>query len=153
MGIKEFGKNIGKGVKKATDKLNNAVDIQKLKYKISKKEEEIGELYRALGQNVVEAALSGSDYSAFITKTLEELAVKRAEIAELNRERIEKEGKIICDNCHNENDSDAEFCSRCGAKIEKRPSEEETAEEAPDAHEEPNEETAEEEKTEETPAE
>ncbi len=146
MGIKEIGKNIGKGVKKASDKLNNAVDIQKLKYKISKKEEEIGELYRALGQNVVEAALAGSDYSAFVTKTLEELAAKRAEIAELNRERIEKEGKIICDNCQNENDSDAEFCSRCGARIERKPSEEEPAEEPSAADEDP----AEEGKTEET---
>ena len=145
MGIKEIGKNIGKGVKKASDKLNNAVDIQKLKYKINKKEEEIGELYRALGQNVVEAALAGSDYSAFVTKTLEELAAKRAEIAELNRERIEKEGKIICDNCQNENDSDAEFCSRCGARIEKKSSEE-SSEEPSAADEEP----AEEVKTEET---
>ncbi len=119
MGFKDIGKNIGKGVKKATDKLNNTVDVQKLKYKISKKEEEIGEVYRLLGQNIVDASLRGETYDALVAKALEDVALKREELAALNRERIEKEGKTICTNCGSENDGKAEFCSRCGAKIER----------------------------------
>lgn len=122
MSFNDLIKNIGNTVKKATDKLDNTVDVQKIKYQISKKEDEIKEVYSDLGRAVVEAALSGGDHSAALAKALEEIAKKREEIAALEKERRDKEGKALCGNCHAEVAATDEFCSRCGAKREREAS-------------------------------
>ena len=71
MAIKEFFKSVSVSVKNATnkavDKIDDTLDVQKLKYRIAKKEEEIKEIYRTLGEQVVRAVYAEEDFDECCT--------------------------------------------------------------------------------------
>lgn len=122
MGFNEWFQSIGNTVKKATDKIDNTVDVQKLKYQIGKKEEEIREVYADLGEAVIEAEERGQAYTEALHTAKGKLATLRSEWEALCAACLEKEGKRLCPNCSCKLDATADFCSQCGAKLEKNES-------------------------------
>ena len=146
MAIKDFFNSIKSGVKKAGDKLDNAVDIQKLKHRISKIEDEMDDICFELGKTVITAVLEEKDCSDALAQAKEAYLAKKAEKDALDAERREKEGAVLCENCGFEVEEDHDFCPKCGAKVV-RPEpvveeivEEETASEESTDPEEPSEE-------------
>ena len=119
MKFNDIFKAIGKGVKKAGDKLDNAVDLQKLKFNISKMEDEIDDICEAIGRTVLEASIEGMDYSEALETAKEKFIEKSAELETMNEERRRREGLVLCLNCGNEVDGSSDFCPKCGAKVEK----------------------------------
>lgn len=129
MALDGFFKNVGQTIKKATDKIDNTVDVQKVKYRISKKEEEIDEIYRSLGKEVLDAHGQGKSYADAIDKAMCAISVIRSEILVLEAERRSLEGKYLCQSCGFETGMDDDFCPKCGAKLEKDASYEHKSEE------------------------
>ncbi len=121
MAIKDFFKNVGTGVKnaanKATQKIDDTVDVQKLKYRISKKEDEIKALYQSLGEAVVNAVYAEEDFDETIATAIAKLEELKEEIKAMEEERLKKEKKIKCPVCGAETSMTTEFCSKCGEKL------------------------------------
>ena len=121
MAIKEFFKSVSTSVKNATnkavDKIDDTLDVQKLKYRIAKKEEEIKEIYRTLGEQVVRAVYAEEDFDECIASAIAKLDELREELALMNAERIEKENKVICSGCGVEISKKYDFCPKCGAAL------------------------------------
>lgn len=121
MAIKEFFKNLGQGVKKATNKavtaIDDTVDVQKLKYRISKKEDEIKEIHRVLGETIVNAVFEERDFDEDIAKAIAKIAEIREELEAMNAERIQKEGKVICPECGAEVSAKCDYCPKCGYQL------------------------------------
>lgn len=144
MAIKEFFKSIGQSVKKVTDKaitaIDETIDVQKLKYRISKKEEELNEIYRELGKTIVDAVFAESDFDEDIVTAIAKISEIREEIDMMNEERIRKEEKILCPDCGEEISAKCKICPQCGYTLmddgDNLNSEEETVEEESDNSEE-----------------
>lgn len=123
MAIKDFFKNVGNSVKSATEKvtgkIDDAVDVQKLKYRIGKKEEEIASVYTALGKRVIEAVYKEEGFDDDIAAAIAQLESLREEMETMNAERRAKEKVILCPNCAAEIARDHDFCPKCGAKLMK----------------------------------
>ena len=133
MAIKEFFKSIGQSVKKVTDKavtaIDETIDVQKLKYRINKKEEEIKEIYRALGERIVRSVYAEEDFDEHIAEAIAKLSELEEELEAMNKERIRKENKIICPGCGAEIGKRFDFCPKCGAALKAEANTEETTEE------------------------
>ena len=123
MAIKEFFKSIGQNVKNASEKVAGKIDdtatVQKLKYRIGKKEEEITEIYKKLGERVIAAVYAEEDFDEDIATAIAKIEAIREEIASMDAERREKENHLLCPACQHEMKKDCDFCPKCGAKIEK----------------------------------
>ena len=121
MAIKDFLKNIGQNVKEATNKvsgkIDDTLDVQKLKYRITKKEEEISSIHQKLGERVIAAVYAEEDFEEDIVDAIAKIEALREEIAQMNTERMAKEHKILCPKCGKELSQKCEFCPHCGAKL------------------------------------
>ena len=133
MAIKEFFKSVTTSVKNATNvavgKIDDTVDVQKLKYRINKKEEEIKEIYRTLGERIVRSVYAEEDFDEHIAEAIAKLSELEEELEAMNKERIRKENKIICPGCSAEIGKRFDFCPKCGTALKAEVNTEETTEE------------------------
>lgn len=116
--FKNVGTSIGKTVEKTADKIDEVVDVQKIKYKLSRKQDEIAALEAELGKNMLKhyAESSQADLEA-LRNTHAKIQKIKAEIDELNVLRAQKEGNRICPGCSAVISKEDEYCSRCGMKV------------------------------------
>lgn len=121
MAIKEFFKSVTTSVKSATNKAVNkidaTVDVQKLKYRINKKEEELKEVYRALGEKIVAAVYAEESFDESIAEAIAQIEEIKEALAQMNGERLVKENCVICIGCGEEVSLKNDFCPKCGAKL------------------------------------
>ena len=130
MAIKEFFKGVTDSVKdvatKAVNKIDNTVDVQKLKYRISKKEEEINSVYKTLGETIVKAVYAEESFDEHISEAIAKIEELKEELAAMNAERVAKSNNVVCGDCGAEVDTKNEFCPKCGNSLAEEGSEEET---------------------------
>lgn len=121
MGIKNFFSSVGDTISSATgsasEKLDNAIEITKIKKKIEELKREIENIYTELGKSVIKDRMDLSIVSAHMETASELIDKKEEEIRILTRERITKEGKKCCPYCDTELSQAAVFCSLCGKKV------------------------------------
>ena len=139
MAIKEFFKSLTTSVKAATNtavsKIDATVDVQKIKYRISKKEEEIQEVYKKLGEKIVASVYAEENFDEFVSEAIAQIEELKEEIAILNAERISKENHTICESCGEEISLKNEFCPKCGNKVPEAPVVSEDEDEQPSSEE------------------
>lgn len=125
MAIKEFFKSLTTSVKTATNtavsKIDATVDVQKLRYRITKKEEEISEVYKKLGEKIVSSVYAEENFDESVSEAIAQIEELKEEIAILNAERISKENHTICDSCGEEISLKNDYCPKCGNKISESP--------------------------------
>ena len=129
MAIKELFKGVTESVKsvttKAVNKIDNTVDVQKLKYRISKKEEEINDVYKTLGETIVKAVYAEESFDEFIAEAIAKIEELKEELVAMNAERLAKSKNVECEDCGTEVDAKSEFCPKCGKHLAKTESEDE----------------------------
>lgn len=117
-----FLQKIKIGANKATERAQNAMEINKLNTQISNIEKEMGIYYQRMGQIF---------YDGYCTKDMRDAETEMLELAKtcdlLNEEKTEIRGKIallknerLCE-CGRVVPEEALYCLYCGRKLERRP--------------------------------
>lgn len=125
MAIKELFKSLADSVKtatsKAVNKIDATVDAQKLKYRISKIDEEIGEIYKTLGEKIIASVYAEENFDEIIAETIAKIEDLKEERAKLDAERLVKENNVVCGGCGEEISRKNSYCPKCGHKNEDIP--------------------------------
>ena len=100
------------GAKKLTD-------IAKIKFDISRNNERLSKLFEEMGELCYEQHKAGTDFSEKINALLLEADSVSAEIASLKKTEADLKGYKFCSSCNISYGADFDYCSKCGAKLEK----------------------------------
>ena len=110
-------KEIGSAVSKKTGQL---VDTAKLRMTAADINNEINKRYEALGKAVYEARKSGTDIDGIIGECVVSIDALNDRLDEVNDRLAGMKNRTCCTSCGASIDTQALYCSRCGAKIEPR---------------------------------
>ncbi len=116
MDIKQIFHSIGEGVQHAGDAIDRTVDVQRIKYGISRKRAELDELYRGLGQVVADGVIQGKDYTRALETSIADIVRVNGEIEILEKQCSERTGRVTCQNCGTVLSPKDEYCPHCGTK-------------------------------------
>ena len=136
----EFSKRIN-GIYQSAQKTTEAAKIQ---HQISQKQAEFDSLYHQIGQLYYSCRQRGIQPEESIDTLCDRVTALAQEIDKLRVKIDEINGVCRCPVCGNTVESDAQFCSKCGAKLEvkkpEKPAEPEqpAEEEAPAEEEKPD---------------
>ncbi len=121
----EFSKRIN-GIYQSAQKTTEAAKIQ---HQISQKQAEFDSLYHQIGQLYYSCRQRGIQPEESIDTLCDRVTALAQEIDKLRVKIDEINGVCRCPVCGNTVESDAQFCSKCGAKLEvKKPEPEKPAE-------------------------
>ncbi len=113
---KDAAERIAKEVAKRT---SNAINSTKLSYAINEANNKIKDIYTEIGKTIYEDYLDGNcDDSPFADK-LEKIDALMHDIDALQAKKAELKKALYCSECDTLNPTDADYCSKCGAKLEK----------------------------------
>ena len=107
--------SVEKGVKSASDSAKIMQEKSRIKRELSQLTTEINQVYERAGRKFLEENPENEAYAEFIA----EIKEKTEKTESLNLQLASLDDKITCANCGASNDKNAEFCSKCGAKIER----------------------------------
>lgn len=116
----ELARNVG-------DKTNEMLEASRLSSKARSEENAVADRKRELGQYIFEKYLSGEQMDETATEYCRTIQAGEETIEALNAEiqRLKaapaREEPAACKNCGETLQSDAKFCSTCGAKVEGQP--------------------------------
>lgn len=116
-----FFDNTLEGAKKLYDALENktvtTVEVQKLKVKAIKIDNELSKLYEKLGALYCKELRKRDELPENLELLLNSVDTKRAEIAEIKEQISAFKGGVACGECGHLNSDDVDFCSKCGAEL------------------------------------
>ncbi len=104
--------------KTASEKAKTSTDYAKLSIKLSGEEKTLAELYRRVGKIYYDAN-NGCTQDEETTLLFAEISDSIEAIANIKTQLMALKGSIACKSCGAENPDEHDFCSKCGAKIEK----------------------------------
>ncbi len=107
--------SVEKGVKSASDSAKVMQEKSRIKRELSQLTTEINQVYERAGRKFLEENPENEAYAEFIA----EIKEKTEKTESLNLQLASLEDKVTCTSCGASNDKSAEFCSKCGAKIER----------------------------------
>lgn len=107
--------SVEKGVKSASDSAKIMQEKSRIKRELSQLTTEINQVYERAGRKFLEENPENEAYAEFIA----EIKEKTEKTESLNLQLASLEDKVTCTSCGASNDKSAEFCSKCGAKIER----------------------------------
>ena len=116
--INNIKDTLGKAKDTVVTKSSEIVEITKLKYSIADIEGEISKLMRAIGEKVYESYKNGTEPDESINEFCSEISAKYAEIDEKRTKLCEIKKEVICKSCGKSVDKDADFCPKCGQKLD-----------------------------------
>lgn len=108
----KLGDKIVSGGKAVGDKAKELSDATKIQIDIRKNEDILTEEFAKIGKKYYEEH-KDSDPTEFQT-----IAATERQIAHLKQQLRDIRGTKVCPACGAENDDDAGFCKKCGAKLE-----------------------------------
>ncbi len=114
---------MGKVSKTAASKTENAVSRAKLKFSISEAKDKIDEIYKSIGESVYSYYLEHGSVDEEATEQCKKIDDLNKEIEDLNSQLADLRAMVKCTYCGVYNKTDAVFCSKCGAKLEKNEAE------------------------------
>ncbi|MCL2857273.1 MAG: zinc ribbon domain-containing protein [Oscillospiraceae bacterium] len=103
----------------ASKATSEAVDYGKIRYAIKQTEWEIEKTYAKLGEVVYGTKKGATGLEDAIDLAVAEVDLLQEKLAELEARLRAYKNVDKCSACGKENDTDASFCSSCGAKLEK----------------------------------
>ena len=106
------------------------VDMSKLRINLSELNGEINRRYQELGQFVYEANKAGATDEAELEEKFAGLDELYTQLAAVSAQLAALQNKVTCPVCGKQMDTEATFCSHCGAKLDRDETPEEPAEEA-----------------------
>ena len=117
----------------AAKKTNDAVEVSKLKFDLSKCQSELREIYQELGKKVSLKSRKILEDDVEYCSLFEEIDEILERIDALNVTIADRQNLLICQRCGAKNRVDHLFCSQCGSPLKVRAErEEEKQEEACD---------------------
>ena len=116
--INSIKDTLGKAKDTVVSKSSEIVEITKLKYSIADTEGDISKLMRAIGEKVYESYKSGTEPDESINGFCAEISEKYAEIDEKRAKLSELKKEVVCKSCGKSVDKDADFCPKCGEKLD-----------------------------------
>mgnify|MGYP004657961699 FL=1 len=115
--IEKIVSNVEKTTKAVVRKSTDVVEITKLKIAISNAENEADGIINEIGQLVYEAYKSGEGKPELVEEKCEKIDEIRKDIDTKRNQYAKLRNLKRCAECENENDADAVFCNKCGAKL------------------------------------
>lgn len=115
--FKDFGEKVEDIAKSVADKTGEVVEVQKLKSKIRSCKRKADNEYMHIGHIIHDKHMSGyavENDCSDICETIDEL---NEEIVKLKRQVNEIKGYATCRNCGEAVDTEAMYCSKCGAQM------------------------------------
>lgn len=129
-----FLDNVWSGAKSAAENVGKfaggVADYSKLKIDISDKKRKLEDKYKKLGKLVYAYKVNGCENDEEILALIEKISAVNSEIDCSEAKIADLQEKIKCSDCEFFNDKDANYCKKCGSKIEKPVFECEVVEEA-----------------------
>ena len=119
----KLGDTLVSVTKDATQKAKDISELARISMEIHSKQDYINKLYQEIGRLYFEAHKDDEQQEFEDEITL--LKDSQEVLEDLKRQKNQLKGTIKCDNCGQEIPSDADFCSKCGSKLEKTKKEEE----------------------------
>ena len=109
-----------KGAQKAgrfiADKADVAADFVKLEYKASSLRGKLNDAYRELGKLYFSVAETGAESAAEMDDVIEQIKGLNAELAAVEDDM--KSYKRVCPSCGAKNSMKADYCQKCGTKLD-----------------------------------
>lgn len=99
-------------------KVNDAVNIQKMKINIAKMRSEIEGDYQILGRLYYDGVKKENVDSDTIKAIVDEIDTEKDKLREMEAELAYAKGDMVCDRCGAVNSTDSDFCSKCGSPLE-----------------------------------
>ena len=99
-------------------KVNDAVNIQKMKINIAKMRSEIEGDYQILGRLYYDGVKKENVDSDAIKAIVDEIDTEKDKLREMEAELAYAKGDMVCDRCGAVNSTDSDFCSKCGSPLE-----------------------------------
>lgn len=98
------------------EKSSKMIEDAKLRMSISSKENDIEEIYIAMGKTVYEDYKEGKNVGKSFTKEAKKIDDLNKEIAEMNTKILYNKNQRICEKCGKIIPLESTFCSSCGTK-------------------------------------
>lgn len=114
--FEKFGETISTKGKEAAQKAKEVADLAKLNTQIGQLEGKIKTWYQVIGEKVYQSE-KDQEHSAMEVE-FSTITEAFAEIGRLKKEIADIKGLKECPGCHSQVDRKAQFCPKCGAKLE-----------------------------------
>ena len=98
-------------------KVNEIVNVQKVRLQIVKVRSQIESDYKLLGKLYYQGVKNENVDEEAIKAIVEEIDLENEKLRELRAELAFAKGDTVCDKCGAVNLGEAEFCSKCGETI------------------------------------
>ncbi len=98
-------------------KVNEAVNIQKIRFNIAKVKSDINHDYQLLGRLYYSGEKNGNVDAHAIRAIIDEIDMELDKQRELEAELAFAMGNTVCDSCGAVNPGDADFCNKCGIEL------------------------------------
>ena len=122
----------GRIAKEVAKRTSNAITHTKLSFLVNDTRGKIKDICSSIGQAAYEKYLEGDAVDGEFTSQFEQLDALMEELDALNEKIAELQNSQSCKVCGAKNNNDAEYCSKCGAKLERIDGQPEEAEEEDD---------------------
>ena len=115
-----LGKKASEAYKATAEKTEKLTKEAKLRMKMNEAKSDIDDLYKQIGKKVYEKHTLGEgiDIKAELEEEVTKIDVLSDEIENSLEEILILNDRRKCENCYEEIDKSASFCSNCGAKQE-----------------------------------
>lgn len=96
---------------------NETVEIQKLRFAISKKKGEINKKFKALGECYYSVNMGNQSKVDTCAEICQEITSLKMELAQLVNQLEQIKNVRVCPGCGGKNSRSATFCNSCGKKF------------------------------------
>ena len=99
-------------------KANEVIDISKLKISATDINNKINDKYQELGKTIYETKKAGKSACDVVKEKIAEIDNLKIQLETIKEQISLLKNKLKCKECGFENEMDAVFCIKCGAKLE-----------------------------------
>lgn len=125
--IDNLKKEFNKGVAIVGAKSKEIIEATKIKNQIEDLKKEKRQAFQEIGETVYQMSLDGNynvqeaikEKCQAVTELDQQIQAKERELKGVRREAQEAAGKTVCESCGAVMEDGVNFCSNCGAKIDK----------------------------------
>jgi Uncharacterized protein conserved in bacteria len=128
--LENLGKKVGEAAQAAAKKSGELVEITKLNVNIGSEEDKIQKLYTQIGKAVYDKYSATGESDTSVTENCEAIKLHEQNIKALKDKILEVKSVKHCVSCGTEMEKAQLFCSKCGARNEIVPTQDNTQSQA-----------------------
>lgn len=99
------------------NKTITTVEVQKLKLKALKIDNELSKIYEKLGKLYVKELKLREELPEDLAEVLQTVASKKTEIETIKEQIAAFKGGVACGECGYLNENNVDYCAKCGAEL------------------------------------